>query len=505
MRLQDLPILVIGEIASYLPSRDVIILAQQSDALHYACKPQLRQNNRQLQLSSLEDCCDGFNTLLWTLCWPPLGQYVRHITMHTSYCGECLNIPRPSDKRSLSDKETTLLKYAVRRAGYEKDEYDNMWLQISTIPEDAPTAYNLMSFTTDEEKGRITAWAQALAAIFISTAPNLESFSFAPVSWQRNHTWEPRYMLKQLFANLDQHQDNSRAHTLINLRCIRLLPWGQHTPGIYESYPLSVSMKLVGHLPSVETCCVEGVQSLAAEKLEPAFCHFKYIRIHQSCLSHLALIHVIRSCKELQEFDYCFGSFETIDVRSVVHYPDLLDALGNHTETLRVLDLDLGAQRTDMNRYEDQANDEAGAKLADFIAMTHLRLGMDSLLYFAGGCTVDSDEEFSLIERLPPQLETLTIYGYRPGENALWDEQLEELRDMIVDGDECVFTLRGVNEYLRHPTQPENPELEPGVEESTEQSEHEGTDSDSDASDMSWLLAPAWYREMHPRRQRNAN
>ncbi|KAJ5195395.1 uncharacterized protein N7498_008833 [Penicillium cinerascens] len=262
-------------------------------------------------------------------------------------------------------------------------------------------------------------------------------------------------------------------------------------------------MQLVGHLPSVETCCVEGVQSLAAEKLKPAFCHFKSIHIHQSCLSHLALIHVIRSCKELQEFDYCFGSFETIDMRSVVHYPDLLDALGNHTETLYVLDLDLGAQRTDMNRYEDQANDEAGAKLADFIAMTHLRLGVDSLLYFAGGFTSNSDEEFSLIERLPPQLETLTIYGYRPGKNALWDEQLEELSDMIVDGDECVFTLRGVNEYLRHPTQPENPEREPMVEESAEQSEHGGTDSDSDASDTSWFLAPAWYRDMHPYRQRN--
>lgn len=505
MRLQELPILVIGEIASYLSLRDVIILAQHSDALHYACKPQLRQKHRQVQLSSLEDCCDGFHILLWTLHWPPLGQYVRHITMHTSYGGECFNIPRPSDKHSLSDKETTLLRDAVHRAGYEKDEYDQMWLQISTIPEDASTAYNSMSFTTDEEKGRVTAWAQALAAMFISTAPNLESLSFAPVSWQRNTTWEPRYMLKQFFVNLDQLPDGACAHTLGNLRYIRLLPWGRHTRRIYESYPLSVNMKLVGHLSSVETCCVEGVQSLGAEKLKPASCHFKTIRIHQSCLSHLALIHAIRSCKELQEFDYCFASFETIDVRSVVHYPDVLDALGSHTETLRILDLDLGAQRTDINRYDDQANDEAGATLADFIAMTHLSLGVDLLLHFARGFTGDSEEEFSLIERLPPQLETLTIYGYRPGKNALWDEQLEELKDMIVDGDECVFTLRGVNEYLRHPTHLGNPVLEPEAEESAEESEHEGTDSDSDASDMSWLLAPAWYRDMHPRRQRNTD
>lgn len=201
MRFLDLPILVISEIASYLPLRDVVILALQSEALHYACKPELRQKNRQVQLSSLEDCCDIFHILLWTLRWPPLGQYVCHITMHTSYHSDCLNIPRPSEKRSLSDKEITVLKDAIQRAGYKKDEIDKMWLQISTIPEDASTAYNSMSFTTDEEKGCITSWAQAWAAMFISMAPNLESLSFAPVSWKRNKTWEPRYMLKQFFAN----------------------------------------------------------------------------------------------------------------------------------------------------------------------------------------------------------------------------------------------------------------------------------------------------------------
>jgi hypothetical protein len=62
--------------------------------------------------------------------------------------------------------------------------------------------------------------------------------------------------------------------------------------------------------------------------------------------------------------------------------------------------------------------------LADFTAITHLSLGMDLLLCFARGFPDDDDDDgdrhFSLIERLPPQLECLPIYGYRPGKNVLW-------------------------------------------------------------------------------------
>lgn len=156
MRLQDFPTLIASEIASYLPLRDVVILAQQSDTLHYACKPQLRRAHRQIQLSLLEDCCHGFQILLWTLRWPALAQYVRHIEMSTSYGDYCFDIPRPTNKRSLSAKDTNLLKNAIRRAGYENAEFDEMWLQISTIPEEASIAYTTMNFTTDKEKARVT-------------------------------------------------------------------------------------------------------------------------------------------------------------------------------------------------------------------------------------------------------------------------------------------------------------------------------------------------------------
>ena len=507
MRLQDFPTLIISEIASYLPLRDVVIFAQQSDALHYACEPQIRRAHRQVQLSSLEDCCHGFQILLWTLRWPGLGHYVRHVEMNTSYGGECFDIPRPADKRSLSDKDTDLLKDAIRRAGYEKAEFDEMWLQISTIPEDASTAYNSMSFTTDKEKARVTPWAQALTAMFISTSPNLESFAFAPISWMRDVTWEPRYVLKEFLANSCRHPESSCAQGLENLRRVRLLPWGQHTPGIYSAYPLSVSMKLVGYIPAVQTCWVEEVQSLdVAEVLEPSSCHFKIIRIQQSCLGFRTLVNVIRSCEELEEFEYSFGSFQTEDERSIIYGHDLLGALCSQAETLRVLDLDLGAQRTDVNnRYDGRTCGEA-AGLADLSAMTHLSLNMDLLLCFARGFTgSDDDGHFSLIEQLPPQLECLTIYDYRPGMNAQWDELLEELKEMIVDGDETVFTLRGVNEYLQHPMNTET-ELETELEPeriSEENEDEEDMGSDSDASDVSWLIAPAWYKEMRPRRRRD--
>ena len=55
---------------------------------------------------------------------------------------------------------------------------------------------------------------------------------------------------------------------------------------------------------------------------------------------------------------------------------------------------------------------------------------------------------------------------------------------MIIDRDECVFTLRGINEYLRHPANPD-PEPEPEEEGIARESEDEGIEYDSDASDRS--------------------
>lgn len=55
---------------------------------------------------------------------------------------------------------------------------------------------------------------------------------------------------------------------------------------------------------------------------------------------------------------------------------------------------------------------------------------------------------------------------------------------MIVDGDGAVFTLRKVDEYLRHPSSTET-ELEPAWKDKVAT-----WDSDSDASHISWLIAP---------------
>ncbi|KAJ5175776.1 uncharacterized protein N7482_001653 [Penicillium canariense] len=189
-------------------------------------------------------------------------------------------------------------------------------------------------------------------------------------------------------------------------------------------------------------------------------------------------------------------------MRAVVCPRDLLNALCKHKETLRILNLDLVSQQTNTIRHNNESHDESIAELADFIVLTHLRLGMDLFLRLARGFTGDSGDDFYLIERLPPQLECLTVYGYRPGKNALWDEILEELKEMIVDGDESVFTLRGVDEYLRHPANPD-PEPEPEEEGIAGESEDEDIKYNSDASDRSWELAPGWYKEMHPRRRRN--
>lgn len=87
----------------------------------------------------------------------------------------------------------------------------------------------------------------ALATMFMSISPDLESFAFAPISWMRKATWEPRYVLKEFLSRLRRYPESRYARGLRNLRTVRLLPWGRGTPGIYASYRLSVCMNLVGH------------------------------------------------------------------------------------------------------------------------------------------------------------------------------------------------------------------------------------------------------------------
>lgn len=85
MHLQGFPVLVLSKIASHLPSREIVFLAQQSEVFRYAFKPQLQRRHREVHLSSLEDCCYAFQILLWPLRCHPLGRYVRNIEMNTSY------------------------------------------------------------------------------------------------------------------------------------------------------------------------------------------------------------------------------------------------------------------------------------------------------------------------------------------------------------------------------------------------------------------------------------
>lgn len=233
MRLQGFPILIISGIASYVPLREVVILAQESDTLHYTYEIQLRKIHQKVQLSSLEDCCYGFQMLLWTLRWPPLGQHVRLIEMNipwASWASECYNIPRPSKTRPLSGTDITLLENTIRRAGFDKTDYDNIWLQISTIPEDASTAcWTSMGFTRSEKHNRVIAWSQALAPILISVSPNLESLAVTPASWGRCGTPELGYTLRAISSSF-----GSASRELL---CSNLTEFTPHQKAFLSSYP----------------------------------------------------------------------------------------------------------------------------------------------------------------------------------------------------------------------------------------------------------------------------
>ena len=73
----------------------------------------------------------------------------------------------------------------------------------------------------------------------------------------------------------------------------------------------------------------------------------------------------------------------------------------------------------------------------------------------------------------------------------------------VGDGEESLFTLRGVDEYLRHPSNPEPVDADPEAEGTSDADGDGSSESDSGGLDFPWSLAPDWYKEMYPRRRTN--
>lgn len=210
-------------------------------------------------------------------------------------------------------------------------------------------------------------------------------------------------------------------------------------------------------LPSIETVRFDAVQKdeNSSVRLPPRSANYSRIIIRYSILDSEVYTNVIESAKALREVTFSIGGRASSDGSFCPVYPTrLFKSLFEHRKTLEHLDLDVedsvhGLFRDYPSRKydeddEDEFNEEeykaewedelqelasatpddnarespAPYRLRSFENLKHLSLGIQLLYYYARGIEEDKikdEDHFSLVDYLPPNIESLCIYGYEKG------------------------------------------------------------------------------------------
>ncbi|KAB8201010.1 hypothetical protein BDV34DRAFT_237857 [Aspergillus parasiticus] len=238
-----------------------------------------------------------------------------------------------------------------------------------------------------------------------------------------------------------------------NLRHVRFL---LDSDSIYEDtrfnseYDIYGCLNLVRKLPSIESVRFDAMTLGEEPGIWPPPRSANYIDI---MLCHCAIPEVdlgiiIRSAKNLNRFTYTVGGRHEMDYTPVFTRP-LLESLLAHHKTLQYLNLDVESHTSELEMFdessielypkEDYKQEEYEAHWADELAelasqeqqrpptpsvpsvpcmlrsfsrFKHLSIGSRVLYCYARGFGAAVTESFSLVDHLPPSLESLRIYGY---------------------------------------------------------------------------------------------
>ncbi|RJE20514.1 hypothetical protein PHISCL_07155 [Aspergillus sclerotialis] len=437
-----------------------------------------------IRIRSAKDVDKQFGTLLSALREPALGEQIRHLEMDRSLSGLRDDLPRVEIPRELEDRDKDLLDVAVRRAGFEGPLYDLMMNLIAHTP--GTKEYDFCrGFNYNPE----IFLSQALAALIISVSPNLESIAFPEFSG----TWAPPSESGLVLQAFIEHANANPTQIpyLQNLRTVRCLSnkaVALSDERFYERYDLLQNMKLVGNLPAIESLIVNAIDDEWVEtKLAPSSTNFKKVAIHHSIYSSSNLARIIRSCRRLEEFEFSIGGRAALGGSSAsFDKVDLLNALSFHTQTLRVLDINIDEDLWDSpmldeiddyeeedDQEEDDEEDSANWKkvfsedyqvlsLKELPALTRLSIGIKLLAAIARGRAREGqpiETPITVAEILPPNLEYLRIRGYNPGTDPEYDAQaaslIERSRTHLlprIDGlDMCIPNGKSVEDPDNHP------------------------------------------------------
>ena len=440
-----------------------------------------------IHIRSAKDVDNAFNTLLSILRESALGEHIRHLKMDRSLSKLRDGLPRVEIPRALDDSDKDLLDDAVRRAGFEDGTcypFDgNEGVSRLHMDQPAGTEDCRHDFCRGPNYNPVIFLSQALAALIISVAPNLESLAFPEIS----KSWFPPSETGMVLQAFLEHANANPTQIpyLQNLRTIRCLSNKDlmlSDNRNYEWYDLLENIRLVGNLPAVESIIANAIDDEHVEtKLAPSSTNFKKVAIHHSQYGSSNLARIIRSCRSLEEFEFSIGGRHLLGLGTGTDKADLLNALSFHTQTLRVLDFDLDDEFNDspLNDmyvdYDDEEEDEDDSanwkmvfpedqqilSLKDLPALTSLSIGIKLLAAFARGRAREgqpTETPNTLAEILPPNLEYLRIRGYNPGTNPEDDAQVASLIEgsrthvllKIDDLDACIPNAKSVDDPDNH-------------------------------------------------------
>ncbi|KAB8220122.1 hypothetical protein BDV33DRAFT_203841 [Aspergillus novoparasiticus] len=420
------------------------------------CQLQSSDNFHKVRLRSLAEIKRGLQVLFSILREPSLAGQLRELKLDRtpllSNRGDPYEI-RPTQVL-LPPEDLQRLQLAVRNAGFEgqgeHEQVMNMLLQDVSKPRSPFDEYLYFQ-------------AQALAVMLVSLSPKLESLAFCPLGLQR-----PSEIY--LFENFLRRAINEKRNVagLQNLRSVRFLSDIDNNGDdgtLYWDYEVHDCLNLIRELPAIESVRFEAIQPSRDVRMwpPPRSANYTDIMLYH-CIMHSPeeLDIIIQSAKRLRKFAFTVGgrSERGSDV-SPVSPIDLLESLLTHRHTLEELDLDIQGHVTFREMFDEDRGaswsglyEEVDEGLQDWMAqrekvlgveslapecalrsfpnLKHLSIGTHVLYCYARGFGAGRlKEPFSLVDNLPPRLETLRIYGY--GLPGKYPHRYKESLDLNVE------------------------------------------------------------------------
>ncbi|PYI22288.1 hypothetical protein BO99DRAFT_479813 [Aspergillus violaceofuscus CBS 115571] len=497
-------------ILAYL-HHDCLALALTCRTLYRLCDLPTRKRFRRVRVQPGKNLDRAFDLLLAIIRRPSLGRYVRHLEYQGVVEAHVPYEENPGDREAeLRDEAGMmgLLQAAVRRAiGVDEnsadadadDEKTKLAAQVLNM---------LMQSSEQRNKGD---WnytyrgmhgifaVQAVAALLVSVAPNLESMALV----------QPFFNYTGFYHTEGRFADQSRVAFPLDYVLRRANGEGDATPFLrqlrrvyvinagrgwmdderfYTSMDFLGMFALVDRLPAIETVSTDVLceDENGKSGLEPNSSNISRIHINHSAVDTMYLASVICACKSLRELQFSLGGRASSDGSSSMENPKtFLQTLLLHRETLEVLDVDFEANISEFWNDDDEDTEpdfdtyggrseaqhswtgappdelwEQKGSLRDFTSMTHVSLGLKTLLYMAKGVNLTEPSDFKLADHLPPNLEYLLIRGYERGHRKDHDEHIDGVLSLKKSESSKLREIRGIDESIPHAEDVDDPDDE---------------------------------------------